>query len=110
MTSQKILFYSALVFIFILAVLPDPSRLPDFTRISDKLNHFLSFLILAVLIDLAYPGVSMLRKCMFLGGYGLLIEIVQALFPYRHFSPGDLAADAAAVLAYLMIRKRKRSV
>ncbi|MEW6215902.1 MAG: hypothetical protein AB1478_11990, partial [Nitrospirota bacterium] len=66
----KALFYSVLIIIFILAIIPDTKELPDITKFSDKLNHLVAFFTLALLINLAYPNKSPLWKFSFLILYG----------------------------------------
>jgi VanZ family protein len=83
---------------------------------SDKLNHFLAFWVLAWLSDRSYPGRRLERyRWTLLLGYGLMIELVQGLLPYRDLSLLDFAADAAGILCYgavqrirFLLQKRRR--
>jgi VanZ family protein len=104
----KILFYIGLLVIFILAVIPDTDKLPEITKLSDKLNHVAAFFTLAILIDFAYSNKSFLWKFNFLVWYGLLIESIQYFLPYREFSLYDLAADIAGLLFYFTVRELKK--
>ena len=70
-------------------------------NINDKLSHFLAFYTLAFLIDFSFPknefGYLKFFELLF---YGLLIEIIQSVIPYRSFSLYDLLANATGLLAY----------
>lgn len=107
MDYKKVLFYSSLLGILALSVIPDPDSLLDIARLSDKLNHFAAFLVLAMLIDLSHAEKRLIWKALFLGGYGLLIEAVQFFIPYRDFSFGDLVADLAGLLIYFMLKRTR---
>lgn len=75
--------------------------LPVTVDLNDKMNHILAFYVLALLIDFSFPeGRFDFSKVITLLGYGLLIESVQYLLPYRTFSLFDLSADAIGLLAY----------
>ena len=75
--------------------------LPVTADLNDKMNHILAFYVLALLIDFSFPeGRFDFSKVITLLGYGLLIESVQYLLPYRTFSLFDLSADAIGLLAY----------
>ena len=104
----KICFYFALLSIFVLAVMPKAEELPDVTKISDKLNHLVAFVVLALLIDWAYPQKRLSWKVALLSGYGLFIECVQYFLPYREFSLLDLAVDVAGVGAYFLTTRQLR--
>jgi VanZ family protein len=82
--------------------------------INDKFAHLLGFYLLAVLADLSFPRVTYgLHKIAPLIGYGLLIEIIQWLLPYRTFSMLDLAADGAGLFCYgltLLLLRRFPSI
>jgi len=110
MIYKKILFYVSLAAILVLAVIPHPDRLPDIARLSDKLNHFAAFLVLAALIDLCHPEKRWVWKILFLGGYGIGIEVVQLLIPYRDFSLGDMGADLAGATVYFMLKSVREMI
>jgi len=68
---------------------------------SDKLNHFLAFLVLAWLAERSYPRPRTEPvRWAFLLGFALLIEGVQSLLPSRDPSFFDLVSDGAGVLAH----------
>ena len=100
----KVLFYGVLLIIFILATIQDTNKLPEITKLSDKLNHLIAFFTLALLIDLAYSNKSLFWKFNFLILYGSLIEFVQYFLPYRESSLYDLAAGIAGLLFYFIVR------
>ena len=106
----KICFYFALLSIFVLAVMPKAEELPDVTKISDKLNHLVAFVVLALLIDWAYPQKRIPWKVALLSGYGLFIECVQYFLPYREFSLLDLAVDVAGIGAYFLTTRQLRGL
>ena len=68
---------------------------------NDKLAHGIGFFVLAGVADLAFPKARFLWKALLLCGYGLLIEYLQLLSGYRHFSWWDWLADIAGVLCFL---------
>jgi VanZ family protein len=72
----------------------------------DKLNHAAAFLVLAALADLGWPGRATLPwRLGLLLGYGVLIELVQAVLAYRQGSALDFVADALGVAAYLAVQR-----
>jgi VanZ family protein len=104
----RLLFFSALITIFYLAVIPRHiSVIPD---LGDKFEHLGAFLVLAFLLDFSFhPTGFNVKKFSFLLGYGLLIEIVQSFLPFRDFSLGDLVADTLGICLYCLsfaLRKR----
>ncbi|RUO58763.1 VanZ family protein [Pseudidiomarina insulisalsae] len=86
--------------------------LPRFEHF-DKLVHFGAFFVLAWAFYHAFP-IPIWLALLVLTGYGLLIEYVQELLPYRTSSWGDLVADAAGAGSFYLLawwrfmRHRKR--
>lgn len=71
---------------------------------NDKVNHLAAFFVLAWLAEGAYPGPDLAAtRWGLLVFYALLIEMIQYHLPYRNFSLSDLAADVAAILAYVVL-------
>ncbi len=69
--------------------------------LNDKASHFLAFYALALLVDFAFPKKDFgMLKVFELLAFGLLIEVIQYLLPYRSFSLFDLMANGAGLLAY----------
>lgn len=70
-------------------------------NVNDKVSHILAFYVLALLMDFSFPERRFdFSKVAALLGYGLLIECVQYLLPYRTFSLLDLSADAIGLIGY----------
>lgn len=86
--------------------------LPRFQHM-DKVVHFGAFFVLAWAFYHAFP-IPIWLALLVLTGYGLLIEYIQVLLPYRSSSWADLAADAAGAASFYFItwwrfmRHRKR--
>lgn len=90
-------FWTALAFTFICAVLPaERLHLGD----KDKVEHVLAFFTLTIMATAAYPRRALAVTAILLFGFGVLIEVVQALpFVNRMSDFADLFADGAAILA-----------
>ena len=99
---SRLLFWAAMLFAFVMAVVPHPPMLPG--QPSDKLQHIFAFIVLALLGRLAYPET---RKRVLLFGlmaFGALIEVAQAIpMIHRDADPFDWLADTAAALAVFVI-------
>jgi VanZ family protein len=84
-----------------LALSPAPPVQP---QVSDKLLHAGAFLGLAWLADFGWPDADYwLPKALPLLGYGAAIEIAQAGISARSAEWGDLAADAAGLVVYVLL-------
>ena len=67
----------------------------------DKLLHLATFLGLALLADLGWPGRGFVAaKYLPLLAFGIAIECIQYYVPGRSFSLGDILADAAGLALY----------
>ncbi|MET0378418.1 MAG: VanZ family protein [Spongiibacteraceae bacterium] len=91
----QVLFWLALLSISMLAFMPGP-EVPVSTR-WDKGDHTLAFFVLSVLAMLSWPRQPWWRLALWLIGYGVLIEIVQAFLPSREASLLDLLADSTGI-------------
>jgi VanZ family protein len=81
-----------------------PLDTPVVVEINDKLSHIIAFFVLAFLVDHSWPQSNWNpEKYIPLFGYGLFIEVVQALMPYRIFSTWDLLADALGLIVYPLL-------
>jgi uncharacterized membrane protein YcjF (UPF0283 family) len=114
MTIRRLLvfaFWAALVFAFVMAVLPKPPQLPG--QPSDKIQHILAFTVLAGLAAAAHPRASLPKILLLLSAFGAMIEVVQTI-PALHRDGDwiDWAADtiaAAFVLAVAALLRRRSS-
>lgn len=94
--ASRALFAVALVLVFAGSVMKI-SLGPDF-RFGDKVGHAVVFFLLAALAQLGYAERRTVARLMLaLLGYGLFIELVQALLPWREFSWLDWGADALGI-------------
>lgn len=100
----RILLFSALVSISILAVLPDYNALPPLASLSDLLNHAAAFTLLSILYALSYQHTPK-QIAGILIAYGVMIETVQAFLPTRYASVEDILADSVGILLGLSITK-----
>ncbi|ATY34683.1 VanZ family protein [Sphingomonas psychrotolerans] len=100
--SLRLVLWAALLFTFVMAVLPHPPQLPG--QPTDKIQHILAFTVLTGLAIAAWPAATWLRLLLALSGFGVLIELVQAI-PALHRSSDwrDWLADTGAILAVLAI-------
>jgi VanZ family protein len=104
----RIAFWAALIFAFVMAVLPHPPQLPGAP--TDKIQHILAFTTLGLLAPLAYRDTALLRIGLLLSAFGALIEIVQAIpILYRDADVVDWAADTAALAVVLSLAALWRS-
>lgn len=93
-------FWAALLFSFVMAILPQPPGLPG----GDKFWHMVAFLVLAGLGAAAYPARPLWRTGIALSCYGALIELVQAIPALgRHADFRDWLADTIAAAAALCV-------
>jgi len=95
------LFWGALAFALVMALLPEPPAVPSDP--SDKQLHMLAFATLTMLWLLAYPGTPLIVILIVLGALGGLIELVQGTkLINREASLADWFADIVAILAILV--------
>jgi len=94
--AGRALFAVALVLVFAGSVMKI-SLGPDF-RFGDKVGHAVVFFLLAALAQAGYAQRRIVARLMLaLLGYGLFIELVQALLPWREFSLWDWGADGVGI-------------
>ncbi len=76
----------------------------EFTVVSsiyDKINHFVSFFVLALLLDFSFPNFNFNRfKIILLITYGFSLEMIQHFLPHRMFSLLDVVADIVGLAGY----------
>lgn len=101
-------FAACLVVVMVFALMPPHIVEPPMAW--DKLNHAMTFAVLAMMGCSVYPG----RKVQVLFGllaYGVLIELLQSLTDYRTAEALDVLADGVGILVgwtltYLLSRAR----
>ena len=96
--AQFIFFFLLLVISYI-AFLPNYNSLPELTSVSDILNHFMAFFVLAIFLDMGFCLKYRYAFALLLL-YGFFIESVQYFLPNRDFSLLDIVVDMAGLLAY----------
>ncbi len=69
----------------------------------DKLNHLFAFIVLYILMSLAFRNLNMVYKVLLLFVFGLQIEIVQSFLPPREFSYLDLVGDILGIMFGLLV-------
>jgi VanZ family protein len=98
----RILFLLAALAVSILSLLPQRD-LPK-VGVSDKLEHLLSYFVLAILGSLAFRGWrSLLFLFVLLCAMGGLIELLQAFSPGRSPDVVDALADGAGGAAGVLV-------
>lgn len=98
----RALFCLSLMAITWLGFTSEPYPIPS--AASDKVNHLLAFMELAILARLGWPSIGHLVPLLVLTGYGIALELGQAITPWRDFSVLDVMADVAGILAgYLLL-------
>jgi len=106
------LFWCALVFALVMALLPQPPHL-SIDRLGDKFEHMLAFSVLALLGSTAYPAMPLFRLGERLSFLGAMIEVLQSIPSlHRDCDIRDWFADTIAVtvvlgLVYLARRWRR---
>lgn len=96
------LFWLALVFASVMALLPQPPALPG--NLGDKAQHVLAFASLTALAALAYRQASNLFLFGSLSLFGAGIELAQAIPALRRDADvRDWLADSAAILTVLCL-------
>jgi VanZ family protein len=109
--ARRLLFWAAVAFSFVMAILPYPPDLPG--EPNDKVQHIAAFATLAALGAYAYSKTRLWQLLTGLSAYGALIEIVQAIPALRRDSDiKDWVADtmaAGAILLFVWWRRSRRS-
>ena len=111
LTILRLAFWCALLFAFVMAIIPHPPQLPGAP--SDKIQHFSAFVALGAIGFFAYPGSRLLTLAAGLSLFGALIELVQAIPALgRDGDVVDWIADtlAAALILGLLQWFRGRSI
>lgn len=101
MIHFKSLFFLNFAFIEYLALTPQHIEIIE--SFWDKQNHFIAFLVLYILLGLAYRDFSTAKKTTVMTLIAFQIEITQYFIPGRCFSLLDIAADAVGVVLGILI-------
>jgi len=100
--SLRPLFWGALLFSYVCAVMPDEGA-PSFGE-GDKTDHVMAFLVLTLLASMAYPRRSRGTIGVGLSFYGAFIEFSQAMpIVGRDADVTDWIADTAAIIVGIVI-------
>ncbi len=104
LSLRQIVYYRVLLCISLVVITYLAITALEFTVVSsvyDKLNHFVAFLVLALLVDFSFPNSRFNTDKIFsLIAYSFSLEIIQYFLPHRTFSLFDIAADILGLLAY----------
>jgi len=107
LSLRHIIYYRVSLFLSLVVITYLATTALEFTVVSsiyDKINHFLAFLVLALLVDFSFPNSRFnTNKIFLLLGYGLSLEIIQYFLPHRMFSLFDIVADSLGLLAYAIL-------
>jgi VanZ family protein len=104
----RLLFWAAVLFTFVMAVMPHPPRLPG--EPNDKIQHIIAFVTLAGLGRLAFGRDATAKLIIGLSLFGALIEVTQSVPAlHRDADAVDWLADTAAVLLVLVPLRLLRS-
>jgi len=98
----------AVIVSYIAAVLPQDLA-PSISTLSDKAHHVLAFVVLGVLLRLAYP-IKYWYGLLILVGYGTFIEVSQYFLPDRMAEMKDILADLIGSFIGLKLYKYLRRV
>ena len=104
---RRLLFWSAALFAFVMAVLPHPPELPG--QPSDKIQHVAAFATLGVLGAWAFARKPLLPLLAGLSLFGAIIEVVQSIPSlHRDADVKDWIADTLACGLVLAIAAWRR--
>ena len=93
--------------ILVLTIVPGTSNANIESSFTDKIVHFVLFAILSLLMIVGLSkqsvSVNLRHNAVKFGiitsvGYGIVIELIQILLPYRSFSAKDILFDALGAL------------
>ena len=108
LTILRLAFWAALLFAFVMAIVPHPPELPGAP--SDKIQHISAFAVLGAIGFFAYPTSRPLGLGVRLSLFGALIELVQAIPALgRDSDVLDWMADTFAAALILLLLHWSRS-
>ena len=105
--TYRLLFILAIV-VTLISTLSVVSKSVAVYLINDKLIHGLMFFVIAFLCSHALGSKFGFKAVIALALFGLAIEVLQHLLPWRSFSLLDWLADVIGILAYDVIHRLKR--
>jgi hypothetical protein len=99
---SRVLFWPALLFALVMAVLPKPPQIPG-PDLGDKVQHMLAFFTLTVLAGVGWPRAKLGKAALWLSLLGAGIEVAQAI-PALHRDSDwrDWVADSFAIFVALV--------
>ena len=108
--ARRLLFWAAVLFAFVMAIIPHPPELPG--EPNDKVQHIAAFTALSLLGAWAYARAPLLSLLVGLSLFGAFIEVVQAIPALRRDCDvkdwiADTAACAVVQLAVRWSRSRR---
>ena len=104
----RVLFWLALIVAYVAAVLPQDIA-PAVPELSDKAHHVFAFILLGLLLRLAY-NVNYWYGLLMLVGFGMFIEISQYFTETRVAEEKDVIADLIGSFIGLKLYKYLRKV
>ena len=100
---MRLLFWLALIFAVVMAVLPKPPKLM-IDSYGDKFEHMLAFSTLAALAGLGFPAALRWRIAERLSFLGAMIEVTQSIPAlYRDCDIRDWIADTLAIVVVTIV-------
>ena len=106
--TYRLLFIIAVV-LTLVATLSVVSKTVAVQVVNDKLGHAIMFFFLAFLCSHTLGKEFGLKAIILLAMFGLLIEFIQFVLPWRSFSVLDWIADVVGIIAYDIIHRVKRT-
>ena len=107
-STFRVIFWLAVVVAYVAAVLPQDLA-PTVPQLSDKAHHVFAFVILGLLLRLAYK-INYWYGLLLLIGFGAFIELSQYYIPSRVAEYKDIVADMIGAFIGLKIYKYLRRV
>lgn len=106
--ARRLLFWAAVVFAFVMAIIPHPPEVPG--QPNDKIQHMAAFTVLGLLGAWAYARTPLLRLLVGLSLFGAFIELVQAIPTlHRDCDVKDWIADTVACGVVLLLVHWRRA-
>lgn len=103
--AVRLLFWLALVFAVVMAVLPMPPKLA-IDSYGDKFAHMLAFSVLTGLAALGFPAAPRWRMAERLSFLGALIEVTQSIPAlYRDCDIRDWIADTLSIVVVMAVMR-----